>query len=1405
MAEQLQTITSQLEGVITTPLTSTSTTELEKAKEKVKSITSELEGVKVTPLEKIPKIESITSQLEGTEIVPLMTDTSAISTETDIEPAYGEPTFWEKISYGVDKQDLFFGNLYRVAKAGVQAAFDPDREFKEVAQYNEAVQNAELASRHKKFASGKYDSDGIVQAAAMATFILDPYYLLAYMTPWGRAATASLKGIAMIAGTTVGLDSLIEDLAEKGEVDWKDVGISTTAAATLGPLTVKAFRAIAKRLPGADKKKILQVVQAIEGKKASQLGITKAEFKTIQKIAGDEEFRALNSQIQKAGKIWVQKGADQKKAWLHLEKKLDKQFKKLKKIKEPSETVADKIIKVQQRIKAEKKAYNKAQTEFWTKASVESKKVQDLIANRDVMFMEKLWKARTLPDKVVTALISATIRPLLGAGIGWGFGKLWGPDDANLNNWMMAGAILGGIHKGVMKSKIIPGQKRMSISRILYNDGTALAFQKVRELTSTTTFSKLASIGGETEKIGLMLLEGVDASLSPNSATAVADKLHRIWQKKAFQLIGGYSKEDEALAIAIVRGSKQSASPKIMRLVSKLRKELSTFKKLYNDAGIFSVYDKSHPTKGGKLLPEIKDYFPRVWNFAEMRKDPVKFEKIITDIFKSLGKKDKAAKGLAFRFTNSLKTAENSVINQEIRDILVKGLEKPRIKYNLISKTPLSEHITKERMLHGPYAKVEKILEKHNYLINDIPQVLNNLYSRSMRSIAFAQKFGARGELLKPYIISIREKYKATGRDDWEKLAAHEVKLVMNSIDGFFERYGNKQVGIHKSIAGILSTISNLNMLDRVTIASLGDLVQPFTTSNNYTSFWRGLLRTALTPGKETGIARNLNYHLNKDITTSLMRTTGITQRFDDATMAANMMGNTSVMRKANEIGFKVMGLQWLTGFARRYAYNTGAVDIFHTAQKIGRFVSKGKSLSSREGLYLTKGLDRYGINIQDALKLAKFKNFDAALKSKVAKDVLNRAGIVASNRDALIPQVSNRLLFTQSRNPWIRLMGQFTSWAMAKSTQTNKLLQRIENGDSRQMVKLLAALPLYGGIQMLREIAKYGEVKTDPGTQEGKWWAEAMRLSGMAGILPELFIGRLTGPGAKDPWFLPFPFISVLGDVGDVVKKGFEGETNKAWRIFLDKIAPMPTWRRWLEKLFLNKEVKYPYDDTNIIERARKKFAKGDVVSSAAMEDAYIEGDKLNTFVEEDTIIVEPKKKDMNKKDIAALATAATLATTGVDADINKAVENNLLPIEKEFQIALKESESSGNYDVVNTEGFMGAYQFGNARLKDYKKATGEKFDNKTFIKDKKLQDKVFKWHTNDIKNYITKNKLDSYIGKEINGVLVTLNGLIAVAHLGGNTGMRKFLQSNGEYNPSDSVGTSLTDYLNKFKTTKK
>ena len=129
-----------------------------------------------------------------------------------------------------------------------------------------------------------------------------------------------------------------------------------------------------------------------------------------------------------------------------------------------------------------------------------------------------------------------------------------------------------------------------------------------------------------------------------------------------------------------------------------------------------------------------------------------------------------------------------------------------------------------------------------------------------------------------------------------------------------------------------------------------------------------------------------------------------------------------------------------------------------------------------------------------------------------------------------------------------------------------------------------------------------------------------------------------------------------------------------------------------------------------------------------------------------------------------------------------------------------MKSSESSGDYEVENSQGYMGAYQFGDDRLKDYKKDTGSTFSKDEFLKNKDLQDKVFDWHVDDIKKYMAKTGLDSWVGKEILGVEVTLEGLVAVAHLGGKTGLKKFLESDGEYNPADDYGTTLRDYLLKF-----
>ena len=266
----------------------------------------------------------------------------------------------------------------------------------------------------------------------------------------------------------------------------------------------------------------------IEGKTAEKLGVSPKAYKVLQKIAGDKEFLQLNNQIKLAEKNWVKIIAKEQDTFYNSVRKVDQKINKLKadlkhakkkdiKFKYKDKyisNVSEKIAQIEKSETVRKKAFDKAQTKLWKSQAEAAKKNIDLVAQRDVQFLEKLWKEKALYEKTAQVVLSASVRPLMGAAVGYGFGKLWGPDDANLNKWMLIGASLGATHKLVQASKILPGQSKSMLQRLLYRDATKIAFQKVRELTSTTTSSKLASIGGETEKIGLQLLETIDSSLA---------------------------------------------------------------------------------------------------------------------------------------------------------------------------------------------------------------------------------------------------------------------------------------------------------------------------------------------------------------------------------------------------------------------------------------------------------------------------------------------------------------------------------------------------------------------------------------------------------------------------------------------------------------------------------------------------------------------------------------------------------------------------------------------------------------------------------------------------------------------------------------------------------------------------
>lgn len=139
-------------------------------------------------------------------------------------------------------------------------------------------------------------------------------------------------------------------------------------------------------------------------------------------------------------------------------------------------------------------------------------------------------------------------------------------------------------------------------------------------------------------------------------------------------------------------------------------------------------------------------------------------------------------------------------------------------------------------------------------------------------------------------------------------------------------------------------------------------------------------------------------------------------------------------------------------------------------------------------------------------------------------------------------------------------------------------------------------------------------------------------------------------------------------------------------------------------------------------------------------------------------------------------------------------------------FPASLIQTESGGNWQAKNDvmgsggkAGHFGRLQFGQARLEDAARAGAipQGVTPEQFMANPQMQRAAETWHFSDIDNYIRQNGLDRAIGANINGTPVTLDGMRAVAHLGGKDGLKKFVETGGRYNPADANGTSLMAYM--------
>ena len=859
----------------------------------------------------------------------------------------------------------------------------------------------------------------------------------------------------------------------------------------------------------------------------------------------------------------------------------------------------------------------------------EQKRIIKLQARKEHLYqveiIKQIHKAGGLPSAIGRALSINLTRPIVGAGAGAVTGTLFTDSEEGFDNMVRLGFGLGLTHRLLMRGGItnIPKPVQISFANMLKSDMWENVTRKIRIGTSQTQQSRLGARGTILDELSVMLFSRPTDTVrldwlgrvSKNQDKAIGivgtgNAVEEVAERRFHQFVGsiyddvikGASISAQDDAIKIVRGSQEKYSDEAVELSKRIKEWLGNFKTYYNDVGLTEAQI-------------LDNYFLRKFNFKKIMESEESKEEFITTVatvFTRLASKASKANPVEVKIGGSVKkitkpttlsttdaraSAQNyfeNVTNTNQKAIMAKGINSENWNAKIDSdrpvtmgRLPLSEHIEYERALQGNWDDVESLL--HNYLVNDVGAVLTDLARTSVKSVEFARVFGPQGQILRGFLQRLDDQYAESGFKKVGGFYGSEHKLdveaITNAVNSYFGRFGKSGGPVSKSIGATLSTLANFNMMDKVTLANIGDLIQPFQNSRYFSSAIQGF-GFYRSPGFSKAMNQmhtKIALQANRDAYTTPLGSS----RF--AITGADDGSVLGLLNKSNEKFFKLIGLEGITNVSRRYAYNVGIIDAHKTIKRlVTRLDKAGKTdLNDLTGLDRTSLADINHLrktgtlrinnegkitNADDVFLLGRIKDLEDAVADKSAANILDRIGMKAANRDALIPQVGNRLLFTQNKNPFIRMLGQFSSWAMAKSAQTNAMVQRVESGELRTAIGLLGSLAIFGAVQDLREFAKTGEFNTYEQIDDdfSKWASDAFIMSGNMGWLPSTVINQVVGYGNDVPIAVG-PGYNLALDISVAAKDTVEGLFDKksyddAIRKWY-KVAPIPTIRGILDR----------------------------------------------------------------------------------------------------------------------------------------------------------------------------------------------------------------------------------------------
>ena len=514
-----------------------------------------------------------------------------------------------------------------------------------------------------------------------------------------------------------------------------------------------------------------------------------------------------------------------------------------------------------------------------------------------------------------------------------------------------------------------------------------------------------------------------------------------------------------------------------------------------------------------------------------------------------------------------------------------------------------ARHFDKERTLYDQESRAMV----SNLFIDNPLETLKALTDNTIKIAEFVKRFGAKGEGIKKLFTDIDINYKNLADPNNKYKNAEELydnvpgiraaanvekKKIKDSLEAYFDVYGIE--GRITSDGGqttvmFLQTGLATTRLAKVAIPSMGDYLNTINNSGYKASFNAAVENIRkFSKGEKTFAKESLGLGIKKKqidgqdykilepkgegllekvkyvIKSGYYAATGrkqvdnlLSREISDLILIDKQgKGLATAQKKMTNFTkdfFEGVQLGRITRIARNYSFQTGA----YRAMDIATLIGKGKTkefLKSKNALQ--KEMDSLGLSKEDFKYLSQFKNLTEALEDQSARTLLKKAGIKAADRDALVPTVGNRRLFSQSKDPRVKFLGSFLSWAQAKSSQTNALLARVEQGDAALFLRMAASMPLYYTIReaqiRLSSNKKYKE-SVDEETRLQKF-GETMAFSGYGNLWVEK--GRNMAKFDSSFFESIAPVVGFMEDVSEIGRKPVELITNDEAETFLEGLG---------------------------------------------------------------------------------------------------------------------------------------------------------------------------------------------------------------------------------------------------------